>query len=316
MYRQFYGLLKKPFELVPDPRMLFLSETHKEALAVLRYGVVSNKSFLLLTGGIGTGKTTLIQILTESLGKKIRLCLLPNPKLDREEFFYFLASQLRLPYDGNKAKFMLYLSKRLELCGQKEEKVLLIIDEAHVIPVDLLEEIRLLSNQTGQAANVLSIFFIGQPELLKRLSSERLRPLRQRIGIRFHIELFNDEETAQYIHSRLKEAGARQGAIFSDKALQFIHQATRGNPRLINILCDHSLLSGYSNEQSQIDEKMTRDCARELNIPGEDPIFQIQANRLSRFKLWRLVTTLILLSVVGVVTVFVGRDWFGSFLYK
>lgn len=308
MYRQFFGLIKKPFELDPDPRMLFLSETHKEALAVLRYGVVSNKSFLLLTGGVGTGKTTLIQTLAASLNKPIRLCLLSNPTLTREEFFYFLASQLQLPYDGNKAEFLLNLGKLLELCREKKEKVLLIIDEAHVVPIDLLEEIRLLSNQAGKIRNVMAIFLIGQPELLKRLSSDRLFPLRQRIGVRFHVESFNDKETIRYIQSRLEKAGVRRENIFSDKAMRLIHTATGGNPRLINILCDHCLLSGYSNEQSHIDEKSVRECAHELNDPDGKMIFQVPVNCLRSLKWWGIAGALVLLTVLVMIVVFFGKD--------
>lgn len=275
MYRKFFGLVKKPFELIPDPHMLFLSETHKEALAILKYGVVSDKSFLLLTGGVGTGKTTLIESLAASLKKPSRLCILSNPALDRQEFFYFLASQLRLPYDGNKAKFMLYMAKLLELCREKNEKVLLIIDEAHVIPVDLLEEIRLLSNQVGKSQNVMSIFLIGQPELLKRLSAERLLPLKQRIGIRSHIGPFTAEETKQYIHFRLKKAGAARPSIFAAEAMPLIHSMTEGNPRLINILCDHCLLTGYSAGQTTINKSMVHECGNELNVPGEAMTYKL-----------------------------------------
>ena len=287
MYRKFFGLVKKPFELVPDPGMLFLSEMHKEALAILQYGVVSNKSFLLLTGGVGTGKTTLIQALIASLKKPIKLCLLSNPALNRQEFFFFLASQLGIPYDGNKAKFMLYLGKLLELCRKNNLKVLLIFDEAHAIPINLLEEIRLLSNQDGKTRNVMSIFLIGQPELLKRLSNERLQPLKQRIGIRCHIGPFNEEETIQYIHSRLRKVGATRASIFTEKAMRLIHRTTGGNPRLINILCDHCLLSGFSNEQSQINQDIVRECAYELNVPGEKMTFRLPPkSRLRALKWW------------------------------
>jgi len=315
MYRQFYGLVKKPFELVPDPKMFFLSETHKEALAVLRYGVVSDKSFLLLTGGVGTGKTTLIQTLVTLLSKPVRLCLISNPTMDKDEFFYYLASQLKLPYDGNKAKLMVYLSKLLELCHKKKEKVLLIFDEAHVIPVDLLEEIRLLSNQTGKFRNVLSIFLIGQPEMLKRLGTERLQPLKQRIGIRFHVESFTDKETVQYILSRLKKAGARRDTIFTEKAIDLIHKATNGNPRLINILSDHCLLSGYSSEQQSINEKIVRECAGELNVPGEELTFQVPSDGIgSSGSKWLIGLLAVLVVAGGLIGVAYYMGWLASLL--
>lgn len=314
MYRKFYGLIHKPFELTPDPQMLFLSEAHKEALAVLRYGVVSNKSFLLLTGGIGTGKTTLIQTLAESLKKPIKLCLLSNPTLEPKEFFYFLASQLGMPYDGNKAKFLLDFEQFLERFKQKNQKVLLIIDEAHVVPVALLEEIRLLSNQAGKIPDVLSIFLIGQSELLRRLTDERLQPLKQRIGIRFDIGPFSNEETVQYILSRLKKAGAKRGRFFSAKAMGLIHQATHGNPRLINILCDHCLLSGFSNEQFQIDETLVNECVHELNGPGEDATFQLKEHGVPFIQNWRRVgTSALLVAAVLIVVFFIGRERLGLF---
>ncbi|HSO10030.1 MAG TPA: AAA family ATPase, partial [Desulfoprunum sp.] len=166
MYRQHFGLLHKPFELVPDAGTLFLSESHKEALSVLRYGVVANKGFLVLTGGIGTGKTTLVNVLAAGLDCPHHLCVLSNPTLEIGDFYYYLASKLELPFDGNKAKFLILFSQFIEKCRKEQRRVLLIFDEAHALPFELFQEIRFLANLPPEDQVALSIFLIGQPELL------------------------------------------------------------------------------------------------------------------------------------------------------
>jgi general secretion pathway protein A len=308
MYEQYYGLKKNPFELAPDSGVLFLSETHKEGLATLKYGILSNKGFVLLTGGVGTGKTTLINVLVKSLNPAAaKVCVLSNPILTSAEFFYYIASKLGMPFFINKVKFIQDFSELLANCDKKEEKILLIIDEAHVIPIELLEEIRLLSNLVSDGHNVLSIFLIGQPELLDRLAHERLLPLRQRIGIRYHLDSFSIEDTVQYIFFRLNRAGAGSTALFSEKALKIIHETTHGNPRLINVLCDHALLSGFSLGQLTIDDTIVNECVRELHLPGETTTFDLfslsQSKREKRGWIYFLIVfSLILLTVIIVLT--------------
>jgi general secretion pathway protein A len=306
MYKQYYGFTKNPFELAPDSGTLFLSETHKEGLAVLKYGILSRKGFLLLTGGVGTGKSTLVAVLEKSLIKPfVQVCVLANPVLTSSEFLSYIASKFGLPF-SNKVNFLRDFSGHLEKCAERHQRVLLIIDEAHVLPVELLEEIRLLSNQASDGPNVLSIFLVGQPELLDRLADERLLPLRQRIGLRFHLDPFSLEDTIQYIHFRLNEAGTKNSAIFTEKALQTIHEATRGNPRLINILCDHALLSGFSNGQRTLDDSIIQECVGELHLPGDRTTFNLlplsQPKRSKRnYLLFLLIFSLILLAIILVV---------------
>jgi general secretion pathway protein A len=303
MYKQYYGLTKNPFELAPDSGTLFLSETHKEGLAILKYGILSRKGFLLLTGGVGTGKSTLVTVLEKSLIKPfIQVCVLANPILTSSEFLFYIASKLGLPF-SNKVNFLKDFSGHLEKCAERHQRVLLIIDEAHVLSVELLEEIRLLSNQASDGLNVLSIFLVGQPELLDRLADERLLPLRQRIGIRFHLDSFSLEDTIQYIHFRLNEAGAKNTAIFTEKALQIIHEATRGNPRLINILCDHALLSGFSLGQLILDDSVIQECVGELHLPGDRTTFNllpISQPKIEKrnYLLFFLLFSLIVLAVI------------------
>ncbi|MCL1985339.1 MAG: AAA family ATPase [Betaproteobacteria bacterium] len=284
MYTKYYGLTKKPFALTPDPSVVFMSETHQEGLAILKYGILSKKCFLVLTADVGAGKTTLLHALVSSLEQDIHLCILNNPILRRDEFFSYIAQKLGLTWDGNKALFLVEFDKLLKECHRKNERVLLIFDEAHVFPVDLLEEIRLLSNLEEQGQDILSIFLVGQPELNERMSDDRLLPLRQRIGIRFHLSRFSLPETRQYILFRLRHAGARHLNIFSNDAIAEVHRVSQGTPRLINIICDHALLSGFAENKPMINAKLIVESVDELHFPGEEkavPVVSRQARTAS-----------------------------------
>ena len=262
-----------PFELAPKVDALFLGETHKEGLAVLKYGVISDKGFLLLTGGVGTGKTTLINCLAASLEMSENLCIISNPNLDVEEFYFYFAAKIGLAYDGNKAFFLLSFAEYLEKCQKAKKKILLIIDEAHALPVEVLEEIRLLANLAADHTGTMSIFLVGQPELMERLSEKRLLPLRQRISIGFHLEPLSREDTQQYILFRLNAAGAQQGALFTKKAIDAIDQGADGNPRVINIISDQALLTGYLRNVLCIDHTIIRECIEQQQLPGDEEFY-------------------------------------------
>jgi general secretion pathway protein A len=270
MYKKYYGFSSPPFDLTPNPDLVFMSDTHQEAMAILRYGVVGKKGFLVLTGDVGTGKTTLLQSLVHSLDMEVHLCLINNPTLTRDEFFSFVARSYDLPWEQNKAFFLIEFAEFLQKCRHNNERVLLIIDEAHAMNEDLLEEVRLLSNQDKMGQDVLSIFLVGQPELNPLMGSDRLLALRQRVGIRFHLEPFSLEETRQYILYRLRQAGATHFNIFSDDAVSSIYQVSKGTPRLINIICDHALLTGFSQSEPVINSAIIRECVKELQFPGEN----------------------------------------------
>lgn len=282
MYTKYYGLAKKPFALTPDPSVVFMSETHQEGLAILKYGILSKKCFLVLTADVGSGKTTLLQALVKSLEQDVHLCLLNNPILYRDEFFSYIAKKLGLHWDGNKAMFLIEFGNLLKSCYEKDERVLLIFDEAHVLPVDLLEEIRLLSNLEEKGQDVLSIFLVGQPELNERMSDDRLLPLRQRIGIRFHLQRFSLDETRQYILFRLRHAGARHFNIFSEEAIAAIHKVSQGTPRLINIICDHALLTGFAESKPVIGAELIEESVDDLHFPGEENRLPIAAPKKTK----------------------------------
>lgn len=299
MYKKHFGLQRKPFELTPDHSLLFLGETHKEALGVLKQGVVSDKGFLLFTGGVGTGKTTLINVLSKTLENPGYVCVISNPTLEIEDFFHYFAAKLGLLFDGNKAKFLVLFSKLLEECQKTKRKVLLIIDEAHALPTGLLEELRLLVNMAKEVKNVLSVFLVGQPELLERLEEEQLFPLNQKIAVRFHLQKLSREDTIQYVLFRLQRSGAKNTNLFTEKALELIYRATNGNPRQINILCDNALLTGYSRDAIEIDDKIIRECVEQLHIPGDENAYYLPPEK-SFWQHWVLWIILIILVVEGV----------------
>ncbi len=305
MYLQYYGFSRKPFELVPKVDALFLGETHKEGLAVLKYGVISDKGFLLLTGAVGTGKTTLVNCLAASLEMSENLCLISNPNLNVVEFYHYFAAKIGLQFDGNKALFLLDFAEYLEKSKATEKKILLIIDEAHALPVEVLEEIRLLANLSAENPGSMSIFLVGQPELLERLAEKRLLPLRQRISMRFHLESLSYEDTQQYILFRLNAAGAQQGALFTRKAIDAIDKAAEGNPRVINILCDHALLTGYSRNVLRIDHNIVRECVEQQKLPGDEEFYILPKEK----KFWQrgffwLLLIFICLEGVGIWVLF------------
>lgn len=270
MYESYFGLTRKPFDLSPDPTIVYSNEMYQEALAILRYGIADKKGFLLLTGNAGTGKTTLLQILVNSINHNIRVCFIANPKISINDFYYHIAHEFGLDeFDGNKSKFLIQFTELIKECRHQNERLILIIDEAQVLPVDVIEEIRLLSNQEYLDHGILSVFLIGQPELNERLADERLLPLRQRIGIKFHLTPLSLRNTIDYISYRLQKSGSKQTDLFTTVAIQLIHTETKGIPRLINSICDQALLYAFSESRHQIDAKTIQQVIQSLALPGE-----------------------------------------------
>jgi type II secretory pathway predicted ATPase ExeA len=269
MYFKHYNLTRKPFGLTPGPDFFWFSEKHKEALATLRYGILGDLGFLLLTGEVGVGKTALIHRLLSSLDSSTIVAHITDPGLTINDFFKLLAAEFGIDKPFNsKGEFLIILEQFLLQAYQDEKKVLLIVDEAQRVNSVLLDQIRVLSNIELNDHKLINIFFIGQPEFKNTLRTHKNRPIRQRIAVYYHVQPLDELETGQYIEHRLEIAGA-QREIFLPDAIYEIHRITKGYPRAINIICDHALLTGYSVGMQTIDSTIIRECENELSIEEE-----------------------------------------------
>ena len=276
MYCEYYGLVKPPFEMTPDPSFLFLGEAHREGLATLVYGVKAGKGFVMLTGEVGTGKTTLLHALLSQLDSDTKSAFIFNPRLTPLGFFRVLFEELDItPRRKNKADYLLQLNEFLIERLGKNEKTLLIVDEAQNLSIDMLEEIRLLSNLETPRSKLIQIMLVGQPELKEMLRKPELRQLRQRIALSHHLRPFNEEETREYVDDRLRRAGHTGGKLFKRGAMRELYKLTGGTPRLINVLCDSALLMGFAREQKIVDTEMIREAAVDLDIL---PIESVEAD--------------------------------------
>ena len=268
MYNEFYNLTLSPFKISCDPAFMWFGEKHQEALATLRYGILDNKGFLLLTGDVGTGKTSLINALIQSLEQDIIYTSVPDPSLIKLDFFNYIAASFGIDKEfTSKGTFLAHFKNFLLSASEKNKKVLLIIDEAQLLTQEMLEEIRLLSNIEKPDAKLINIFFIGQNEFNEILNRPQNRAVLQRMTLNFNLEPLTPEEVDAYIRHRLKVAGTQE-RIFDWDAVQEIFLYSGGFPRRINILCDHAMLSGFVKEQRLIDAKIVNECAKELKIPA------------------------------------------------
>lgn len=266
MYRKFFGLKEKPFEITPDPLFIYLSEKHEEALSHLKYAIREGKGFSVITGEAGTGKTTLVNLLLDTVGTQIRTSYIFNPILDQADFLNYICDDLGIESGAVKSRgqSLTALHNFLLDCFAKDEKVFLIIDEAQSLKPDLLQEVRLLTNLETSKKKLLHVILLGQPELNKTLDEPRFRPLKQRITVRYHLPPLDRTETKDYIIHRLKKAGSRNIAIFNKAALDKIYKYSNGIPRVINIVCDNALLTAFVQGTHQIDKKMIREVIGDL----------------------------------------------------
>ena len=268
MYEEFYGLAEKPFQIVPNPDYLYFTPKHKNALSCLEYGLNDNVGFILLTGEIGSGKTTLIRYLLNTLETSIVPSVIFNTNVTAEEFFIYVMQSFDLKYKlHNKAKNLEILYKFMLEQYVEGKQVLLIIDEAQNLSDATLEEIRMLSNFQSEDRMLLQIILVGQPELKARFKNPSLAQFRQRIAVNYHLEALTEEETRHYIVFRLKKAGGRADT-FSADAIDAIYRASKGIPRTINLLCDSSLVYGFADELPQIDTRIVEIVINELGIIG------------------------------------------------
>ncbi len=269
MYLSYYNLNEEPFNITSDPRFLWFSDKHQEALATLKYGIHDNKGFLLLTGDVGTGKTTLINKLINSLDESIIFSIVPDPDLDKMDLFKIIAKDfdMKKPF-ASKGEFLIHFREFLNTAHEEQKKVLLIIDESQRLSQTLFEEIRLLSNIEKQDTKLINIFFIGQQEFNDTILRPENKAILQRITVNYSLQPLNGIETGEYIQYRLNAAGASK-LIFNYGAIHEIFLFSKGCPRLINIICDRALLTGYVKENQVIDADIIKECAKELRIKSQ-----------------------------------------------
>src|SRR5208283_4941303 len=274
MYKSFYGLKENPFNVNPDPRFLFLTQQIEEALTGLMYGIQTRKGFVTLTGEVGTGKTTLINRLLDWLHHhRARTAFLFNSRMNSNQLFDFILAEFDIPCDSkSKSQQLMKLNHWLLDRYRLGETVALIIDEAQNLTYPVLEEIRLLTNLETSTEKLLQIVLSGQPELEEKLKLPELRQLRQRIMLRCKTAPLTKEETSEYVMERLKIAGADGSVIFSPNALDAVHLYSRGIPRVVNLLCEHSLVNAFVENQRPIEPKIVEEVAREFLLDEVEPI--------------------------------------------
>ena len=280
MYAEYYGFARAPFDMSPDPSFLYLGEAHREGLATLVYAVNSGKGFVMLTGEVGTGKTTLLHALLQQLDSTTNSAFIFNPRLDPMGFFRVLFEELDIgPPCETKAEYLLALNHYLIRKLAANERVLLIVDEAQNLSTEMLEEIRLLSNLETPTSKLIQIMLVGQPELKDLVDQPELRQLRQRIALRHHLRPFNEGEVVEYVKERLAKAGYTGRGIFKKKTLRELYRITGGTPRLINNICDGTLLLGYARQESVLGPGAVREVANDLGLLESDGADQNENER-------------------------------------
>lgn len=270
MYNRFFGFDADPFRVNPDPRFLYMSEGHAEALATLLYAVQERKGFITLTGEVGVGKTTILNALLAKLGPGVQTAYLFNTALEVQDLFAALFEELELepvePWRKSAALSRLnhYLIDRM----MKGQQTLLIVDEAQNLSDALLEEIRMLSNLETPESKLLQIMLVGQPELAEKLSQPKLRQLRQRVELRHAIRPLHAQETASYVRERQLVGGHPRGDCFTSSAERAVYRWSHGIPRVVNVLCDNALIVAFSRQSLRVSAQMVDEAARDLGLSG------------------------------------------------
>ncbi|MDH3253687.1 MAG: AAA family ATPase [Acidobacteriota bacterium] len=264
MYNEFFGFREPPFNITPDPHFLFFSDRHEEAFNHLLFGLQERKGFIQITGEIGAGKTTICRALLEHLGPTYKTALVLNPVMTGEQLIWLVLAELGVEPGEDRLANVQRLNEFLLQQLPLGNDVVLVIDEAQDLSLELLEEVRLLSNLETDQRKLLQIVLIGQPELRDVLDQPALRQLRQRITIRYHLRPLSLNETDRYIQHRLHVAGANSRPVFQRRAVRRIHRYARGIPRLVNALCDKTLLCGYVLGTDRLTARHVRRAIREL----------------------------------------------------
>ncbi len=277
MYNHFYGFQESPFNMTPNPRFFFSSDKHAEALDSLVYAISERKGFVVITGEIGSGKTTVCRTLLNRLDAKTQTALVTNTHLSGKDLLSVILEDLEVDYtSGSKSKLLSRLNTYLIDQLRKDQNVVLIIDEAQNLTPSVLEEVRMLSNLETETEKLIQIVLMGQPELKKKLSLSKLEQLRQRISVFYHLSPLTAKETKEYILHRLKIASGSDRKYFTDGVLYLVYGFSKGVPRLVNQICDSALLSGYINEAKMIDEKIMNE------VIADSPFEQILAGSQSK----------------------------------
>ena len=270
MYETFYGLRERPFDLTPNPRYLYLTGGHREALSNLQYGITGRKGITLLIGEAGTGKTTLVRAALEAVaGPHVRCVYVSNPVLSREEFYEFMAPKFGLSERAavSKARFLSELEESVIGRHRAGGLTALVIDEAQSLPHELLEEVRLLANFETATDKLLPVVLAGQPDLAVRLEHEELRQLKQRVALRCDLSALDIRETAAYISGRVAIAGGDSTRIFTREAVQTIYERSRGIPRTISVICDNALLTGFAAGIRPVGSNLVLEVCRDFRLP-------------------------------------------------
>jgi general secretion pathway protein A len=285
MYKEFFQILRDPFDLTPDPARFVATARHNEALASLYYGVRQHKGFVVVTGEVGTGKTLLLRCLLQLFeqSKDFAYAYLFNSRLSPLEFLQYVLADFGLETAGKSKsellfEFGIFLNRR----GAQELTTVLIVDEAHDLSEDLLEEVRLLSNLEAPDKKLLQIVLVGQPELDQKLDSFRLRQLKQRIAIRTHLVALTREETATYIKQRLEAAGVDAGRepIFPQETVEEVYRWSKGLPRLINSICENALISAFAGKQPSVAPEVIVNVARDLRLALDENMAEENAEEV------------------------------------
>jgi general secretion pathway protein A len=272
MYQRYYGLRELPFELTPNPKYLFLTAMHREALSNLEYGLFAAKSLTVLIGEAGTGKTTLLRAALESERcAAVRCVYMSNPALTRAEFVTMLATRFGLTDEASRSKARLLeeLERALRERRDRGEITALVVDEAQTLSTELLEEIRLLANIETADEKLLPLVLAGQPELSDRLEDSELRQLKQRVALRCEITPFQLPETAAYIATRIRVAGGTPSKLFTREGIALIHEYSGGIPRTVSVICDNALVSGMALERQPVDRSIVLEVCRDFRLRGD-----------------------------------------------
>ncbi len=295
MYTHYFGLTEKPFAIAPNPRYLYMSELHREALAHLLYGLSSEGCIILLTGDVGTGKTTVCRCLLEQLPGKTDIAMILNPKLTITDLLKTICEELKVAIPETSPSIKIYIDQlnAYLLCAHAEGRnTALIVDEAQNLDIEILEQLRLLTNLETNTNKLLQIILIGQPELRQILDDPKLSQINQRITTRYHLQPLQAADISSYIEHRIATAGGNsRNVLFSKKAIEYVAKISKGIPRVINILCDHALLGAYANNSDHVSLQIMKNAAGELAATKTSRPYPTK---------WQIVTLALLLPVIGI----------------